>query len=159
MLSFHNALFKQRTHKKNIPANTWLLALRHTSNDVFSQGQDLEVLLLPQLVGDGAEDTDADQLALLVHEDHLVVVELDLAVVAAPFLHGDSDDHAVDYVSFLDLATRLGLLYGSDDHVPEPCSFLPPQGLDAHHPLGPGVIDHLQVSPRLDECSDLLKMG
>jgi hypothetical protein len=157
MLSFHNALFKQRTHKKKHSHKH--LAMRHTSNNVFSQGQDLEVLLLPQLVGDGAKDAGADQLALLVHEDHRVVVELDLAAIAASFLHGGTDDHAVDYVSFLDLATRLGLLYGSDDHVPEPCSFLPPQGLDAHHPLGPGVIDHLQVSPHLDECSDLLKMG
>jgi hypothetical protein len=150
--------YSNREHtKKTFPHKH--LALQHTSNDVFSQGHDLEVLLLPQLVGDGDEDAGADQLALLVHEDHRVVVELDLAAVAAPFPHGGADDHAVDYVSFLDLATRLGLLYGSDDHVPEPCSFLPPQGLDGHHPLGPRVINHLQVSPHLDECSDLLKMG
>jgi len=157
-----------QTENKNIPRNILFCRTNRqiptnqdntTSNDVLGQRQNLEVLLLSQLMGHGTEDAGADQLALVVHEDYRVVVELDLAAIAASFLHGSTDDHSIDDVSFLDLATRLGLLDRPNDRVPKPCSFFPPQGLYAHNPLGPGVIHDLEVGPHLDECSDLLKMG
>jgi hypothetical protein len=51
----------------------------------------------------------------------------------------------------------LRFLDRTDDHVPKPCSFLPPKGLYAHNPLGSRIVYHLEVCSHLDECSDLLK--
>lgn len=128
------------------------------SGDVLGQGEYLDVLLAAELVGDGAEDPRADGLALLVDEDDGVVVELDLAAVAAPPLHRRAHHHAVDDVPLLDLAARLGLLHGGDDGVPQPRPLPPLHRLDAHHPLRPRVVHHLQVRPHLDEPPHLLQL-
>lgn len=125
-------------------------------NYVLSQRQDLEMLLLPELVGNRTKDASANQLAFVVHDDYSVVIELDLAAVTAPFLHSSTDNHTVDHITFLDLATRLRFLHRTNYHVPEPRSFLPPQGLYAHDPLGSRVVYHLEVGSHLDECPDLL---
>src|SRR5688572_12392900 len=80
---------------------------------------DLHVPLLAQLARDGTEDARGARLALIVDDDHGVLVEADVAaVLTARLLHRADDDRSRD-LGLLHRAVRQRVLHRDDHEVAE----------------------------------------
>src|SRR5262245_42562661 len=89
----------------SLPERTTTLSFFFTcsmSHHLRGQGDDLQVVPLAQLPGDGPEDARALGLAVVVDEDAGVVVEADVGAVRAAVLFPGPHDDALDHVALLD---------------------------------------------------------
>src|SRR5690606_37333323 len=120
---------------------------------------DLHEALGAELAGDGAEDTRAHGLELVVDEDGAVVVELDVAAVGAAVLAPRADDDGTRRITLLHLAARERFLDADDDHVAQPG--VTPTGaaqhLDALDALRTRVVRDIEERLHLDHGIPPLK--
>src|SRR6476620_634529 len=120
--------------------------------DLGRERDDLHVLLLAQLTGDRAEDTNHPRLDRIIDDHDGVLVEADVAAVLPPrLLHRAHDDRLRD-VALLHRAVRERVLHGHDDDVAE--AGIAPAGAaeDANHErrLGARVVRDLHHRFLLD---------
>src|SRR4051812_43028767 len=80
------------------------------SHHLRREGDDLHVVLLPQLAGDGPEDARALGVPVLLDEDDGVGIELDVRAVRPAGRLGGADHHGLGLVALLDLGARERLL-------------------------------------------------
>ena len=106
------------------------------------QRHDLHVLLIAKLTCDRTEDTRAPRCAIGVDEHRSVLVELDIAAVAATnfFLH--ANDHTADDFAFFDVAIRHCFFNAANDNITKTSltAFRATEDLDALHFTCAGVI-------------------
>src|SRR5204862_5123308 len=119
---------------------------------------DLHVLPRAKLTDDGAEDTGADRLLVLVDQHRGVAVEADHRAVGTADVLGGADDHRAVNVALLHAAARRRFLDGNDDDVADARgpALGAAQHLDALDALGSAVIRNVQVGLHLDHGSTLI---
>src|SRR5262249_4928160 len=125
--------------------STWSSLRTCMLHHLRRQADDLDEPALPQLAGDGPEDACAARVLLDVDQHPAVTVEADIAAVLPPRRFLGADDHALDDLARLDVATGDRLLDAGDDYVAQPgvAALRAPQHLDAHAFLGAGVVRHV----------------
>src|SRR5262245_61957701 len=104
---------------RDLPDSTMTVSSLDTcmSHHLGCEGNDLHEPLLAQLARHGSEDAGADRLPLVVDDDHRVLVEADVAAVAAAlFLHGAHNDGFHD-VALLHGSAGDRHLHGAHDDV------------------------------------------
>src|SRR5690606_5339639 len=96
---------------------------------------------------DGAEDTGADRLLVLVDEHGGVAVETDHRAIGAAHVLGGANDDGAMHVALLHLAARLGFLDRHDDHVADAggTTLRAAEHLDALDALGAAVVGDFQL--------------
>jgi hypothetical protein len=149
-----------RTRRQHVSVkNSSALNCRFLLCDVISQRQDFHKVLHAQLMRHGAKDTRPDRLSLLIHYNNRVLIEPNLAPVAALPVHRRANNHAVHDLPLLNLAARHSVLHRGDDEIAELPVLAAAEDLDAGDALGAGVIRDLQPRPHLHEAPALLKRG
>src|SRR6187401_415337 len=111
----------------SLPVVTTTVSLRRMgvcNLDIFlehlwSERYDLHEAALAQLPRHRAEDTRADRLVLIVHQDGGVPVETDVRPVTAPLLLHRPDDHRLDDLPLLHRPIRGGFLDRGRHDVPQ----------------------------------------
>ena len=113
------------------------------------QGQDLHVILVAQLTGDGPEDTSAAGVLIgTVDKNCCVLVETNIgAVGAADGLRG-ADYDRLDDVALLDGAAGSRLAHGCYNDVTDACvsALGTAKNADALDFLGAGIVGNLQIT-------------
>src|ERR1051325_2886264 len=87
------------------------------SDHFGGQGDDLHVVLVAQLAGDGPEDAGALGVAVVLDQHHRVAVELHVAAVSATRGLGGPDNHGLALVAGLHVGAGEGTLDGDEDAV------------------------------------------
>nr|GMD11806.1 hypothetical protein Iba_chr06fCG7210 [Ipomoea batatas] len=95
----------------NISSLRWQPEYLCTSGNVLCEAENLDVLLFPKLVGNGAKNSGTDWLSVLVDKHHSVVVKLHFAPITAAPWHCSTNNYTVVNLSFLHFPTWLRFLY------------------------------------------------
>src|SRR3990170_6378799 len=93
------------------------LRIRRILQHLRRQGDDLHEVALPQLTGDGPEDSRTLGVEGVRQDHGCVVIEPDVGAVAPPVRLSDTHDDGTYDVALLDGAAGCGLLHGGDDYV------------------------------------------
>src|SRR5438132_4017589 len=131
------------------------LQLRHGSEDLGGQRDDLHEAAGPQFARHRPEDAGADRLALAGDQHRRVAVEADRAAVDAADLLGGSDDDGAMHDALLDPAARDRLLDRNDDHVADArgLALRAAEHLDALHPPRAGIVGDIEIGLHLDHAA------
>ncbi|VVT12456.1 conserved hypothetical protein [Erythrobacter sp. EC-HK427] len=129
--------------------------MQRPSQHLRSERDDLHEALAAQFADNRAEDTRADRLFVLVHENRGIAVETDHAAIGTADILAGTHDHRTVNVTLFHTRTRLGFLYGNHDHVPdtrEP-ALRAAQYLDALDALGAAIVRDVEIGLHLDHRS------
>src|SRR5262249_3703968 len=129
------------------------LGSRFRSHYFRGQTNYFQVSSVAQLASNGAEDTRAARvLILLVQDHHRVAVEADIAAVITPRGLLAAHNHSLDDLARLDVPAGNRFLHAGDDEISQ-SRIAPPRAaehLDAHAFLGPSIVRHVQVCIHLN---------
>src|SRR5215212_5374371 len=133
------ALLFAGDHHDGIPA---LQFETHNLEHLRGERDDPGITLLPELAGDGTEDTRPAGGAIGVDDHTCVLAKADVRPVVAACLFLGPHDHGPDHVALLDGAARRGLLDGGNDHVPNPgvAPLAPAEHANGQDTPGPRVV-------------------
>src|SRR5690606_3859252 len=114
-----------------------------------------------QLAHDGAEDTRADRLFVLVDEHGGIGVEADHAAVGTTHVLPGAHDHRAVHVALLHAGTRLRFLHRHDDDIADAggAALRPAQHLDALDALRAAVVRDVEIGLHLDHRSGSFSIG
>src|SRR2546427_5560518 len=119
--------------------------LLHNSNYFRRQRNYFHELLLPQLAGDGAENTGAARVILIVNDDDGIGVEPQIRAVVAPNRVPGPHHHCVDHFTLFDRTIRRGFLdVRLNDVADVGVALVAAQHADGGRPFGAGIIGHFQ---------------
>src|SRR5207237_5708641 len=100
-----------------------------TLQNLWSEGDDLHVLLLAELARHGSEDAGRPRLTLFINDHDCVLVEADVGSVLAAGLLCRAHDDRARHVRLLDRAVGRLVLYGNGHDI-RPRPLLPPPSRD-----------------------------
>src|SRR5205814_6182280 len=131
------------------------LQLRHRSEHLGSERDDLHEAARPQFARHRTEDAGADRLALAADQHRGIAVEADRATVGAPDFLGGADDDGAVHVALLDPAARDRLLDRDDDHIADArgLAFGAAEHLDALDPPRAGIVGDVEIGLHLDHAA------
>jgi hypothetical protein len=93
------------------------ISLRPPLNNFGSQGQDLHVILVAELTGDGSKDTSAAGVLVLTDEDCGILVKADIGTVGATNTLVGTDDNCLNDFALLNGAAGGCLADRGNDNV------------------------------------------
>src|SRR4051812_15114017 len=116
------------------------------------------MLLRSEFADDGAENTGADRLLVLVDENGRVRIEADHRTVGTADVFRGANDHRAVNVALLHAAARRGFLDADDDDVADAggTALRAAQHFDALNALCAAVVRNVQVGLHLDHGSTLI---
>src|SRR5712691_3920546 len=128
------------------------LHLRHGSENLWGQGDDLHEPPRPQFACDRPEDARSDRLALGGDQHRRIAVETNGAAVRPPDLFGGTHDDGAMHIALLDPAARDRFLDRDDDDVADAggAALRAAQHLDALDPARARIIRDVEIGLHLD---------
>src|SRR5919112_3712054 len=115
------------------------------SDDLRRQRNDLHVLLVAELAGYRTEDARGARLALVVDDDHGVLVEADVAAILPARLLHRAHDHRASDLRLLHRTVRQRVLDRDDHQIAQP-GIAPPRSAkhaDHERAFGARIVRHL----------------